>query len=114
MTINIEKWHIAVGTDGKSVIIIKGAQSYSFSYEYYLYLPFSLACLILSCLYYGLLGHTLNLFPFLIKSKINNLTECFLSMHFLWILYFTLRLLQHGDIELNPGPQNIFLSATGT
>ena len=26
-------------------------------------------------------------------------------MHFLRILYFALRLLQHGDIELNPGPK---------
>ena len=23
----------------------------------------------------------------------------------LWLLYFALRLLQHGDIELNPGPK---------
>ena len=26
-------------------------------------------------------------------------------LHFLWILYVALRLLQHGDIELNPGPK---------
>ena len=42
---------------------------------------------------------------FLIRSKINNLTDCCLSLHFLWILYFALRLLQHGYIELNPGPK---------
>ena len=42
---------------------------------------------------------------FLIRSKISNLTEFCLSLQFLWILYFALRLLQHGDIELNPGPK---------
>ena len=26
-------------------------------------------------------------------------------MQFLWTLYFALRLLQHGNIELNPGPK---------
>ena len=26
-------------------------------------------------------------------------------MHFLWILYFAVTLLQHKDIELNPGPK---------
>ena len=44
----------------------------------------------------------MNLLSFLIRTKVNNLTECRLSLHFLWILYFALRLLQHGDIELNP------------
>ena len=30
-------------------------------------------------------------------------------MQFLWILYFALTLLQHGDIELNPGPKYFFI-----
>ena len=107
MTVNIEQWRIAVGTYGKSVIFIKRARSYSYSFscESYLCLLLSLACVIPLYLYYALLGLTLNLLLFLIRSKINNLTECCLSLHFLWILYFALRLLQHGDIELNPGPQ---------
>ena len=53
----------------------------------------------------ALLGQTLDLLSFLVRSKINNLTEFCLSLQFLWILYFALRLLQHGDIELNPGPK---------
>ena len=105
MTINIGQWCIAVGTYGKSVILIKRAQSYSFSCESYLHLLLSLACVILSYLYYTLLGQTWNLLSFLIRSKVNNLTECCLSLHFLRILYLALRLLQHGDIELNPGPK---------
>ena len=56
-------------------------------------------------MHYALLDHTLNLFSFLIISNINNLSDYCLSVHFLWILYFPLRLLQHGDIELNPGPK---------
>ena len=76
-----------------------------FSCESYLYLLLSLACVIPLYLYYALLGQTLNLLSFLIRSKINNLTEFCLSLQFLWILYFALRLLQHGDIELNPGPK---------
>ena len=70
-----------------------------------MYLLLSLACVIPLYLYYALLGQTLNLLSFLIRSKINNLTEFCLSLQFLWILYFALRLLQHGDIELNPGPK---------
>ena len=105
MTINIERWRIAVGTYGKSPIFIKRARSYSFSCRFYLYLLLSLACVIPLYLYYALLGKTLNLLSFLKKSKINNLTECCLSLHFLWILYFALRLFYHGDIELNPGPK---------
>ena len=105
MTVNIERWHIAVGTYGKSMILIKRARSYSFSCESYLHLLLNLACVIPFYLYYALLGRTLNLLSFLIRSKVNNLTECCLSLHFLWILYFALRLLQHGDIELNPGPK---------
>ena len=105
-TINIEQWRIAVGTYGKSVIFIKRARSYSFSCESYLYLLLSLVCVISLYLYYTLLGQTLNLLSFLIRCKINNLIKCCLTLyHFLWILYFTLRLLQHGDIELNPGPK---------
>ena len=76
-----------------------------FTCESYLYLLLSLACVIPLYLYYALLGQTLNLLSFLIRSKINNLTEFCLSLQFLWILYFALRLLQHGDIELNPGPK---------
>ena len=49
------------------------------------------------------LGQTLNLLSFLIRSNINNLTQFCLSLHFLWILYFALRLLQYSDIKLNPG-----------
>ena len=105
MTVNIEQWRIAVGTYGKSVIFIKRARSYLFSCESYLCLLLSLACVIPLYLYYALLGQTLNLLSFLIRSKINNLTEFCLSLQFLWILYFALRLLQHGDIELNPGPK---------
>ena len=105
MTINIEQWRIAVGTYVKSVIFIKRARSYSFFFKFYLYLLLSLACVIPLYLYYALLGQTLNLLSFLIRSKINNLTEFCLSLQFLWILYFALRLLQHGDIELNPGPK---------
>ena len=70
-----------------------------------MYLYLNLDCVIPLYLYYGLLGQTLNLHSFLIRSTINNLTECCLWLHFLWILYFALRLLQHGDIELNPGPK---------
>ena len=72
-----------------------------------MYLYLNLDCVIPLYLYYGLLGQTLNLHSFLIRSTINNLTECCLWLHFLWILYFALRLLQHGDIELNPGPKYI-------
>ena len=104
-TINIEQWRIALGTYGKSVIFIKRARPYSFPCESYLYLLLSLAYVIPLYLYYALLGQTLNLLSFLIRSKINNLTEFCLSLQFLWILYFALRLLQHGDIELNPGPK---------
>ena len=64
-----------------------------------------LACVIPLYLYYSLLSQTLKLLSFLISSKINNLTECCISLRFLWLLYFALRLLQHGDIELNPGPK---------
>ena len=35
----------------------------------------------------------------------NNLTKFCLSLQFLWILYFALRLSQHGGTELNPGPK---------
>ena len=72
-----------------------------------MYLYLNLDCVIPLYLYYGLLGQTLNLHSFLIRSTINNLTECCLWLHFLWILYFALRLLQHGDIKLNPGPKYI-------
>ena len=112
MTINIVQWRIAVGTYGKSVILIKRTQSYSLSCEPYLHLLLSLACVIPLYLYYALLGQTFKLLSFLIRFKINNLTECCFSLHFLWILYFALRLLQYGDIELNLG-QNTFLSVTG-
>ena len=105
MTIDIKLWRIAVGSYGKSVILIKGTWSYSFSCESYLFLLLSLVCIVLLYLYYALLGHTFDQFSFLIRSKINNLTDCSLSLHFLWILYFLLRLLQHGDTELNPGPK---------
>ena len=105
MTINIEQWRIVVGTYGKSVIFIKRARSYSFSCESYLYSLLSLACVILLYLYYALLGQILNLLSFLIRSKINNPTEFCSSLQFLWVLYFVLRLLQHGNIELNPGPK---------
>ena len=105
MTVNIEQWRIAVGTYGKSVIFIKRARSYLFSCESYLCLLLSLACVIPLYLYYALLGQTLNLLSFLIRSKINNLTKFCLSLQFLWILYFALTLLQHGDRELNPGPK---------
>ena len=105
MTVNIEQWRIAVGTYGKSVIFIKRARSYLFSCESYLCLLLSLACVIPLYLYYALLGQTFNPISFLIRSKINNLTEFCLSLQFLWILYFALRLLQHGNIELNPGPK---------
>ena len=104
--------YFAVGTYGKSLILIKRARSYSFSFEFYLYLLLSLTCVIPFYLYYALLGQTLNLLSFLIRSKINNLTEFCLSLQFLWIIYFALRLLHYGDIELNPGP-NTFLSVTG-
>ena len=104
MSINIEKWRGAVET-WKVSDSHKRAQSYSFSCESYLHLLFSLACVIPLYLYYALLGQTLSLLSFLIRSKVNNLTECCLSLHSLWILYFALRLLQHGDIELNPGPK---------
>ena len=109
-TINIEQWRIALGTYGKSVIFIKRARPYSFPCESYLYLLLSLAYVIPLYLYYALLGQTLNLLSFLIRSKINNLTEFCLSLQFLWILYFALRLLQHGDIELNPGPKYFSIS----
>ena len=97
--------YFAVGTYGKSLILIKRARSYSFSFEFYLYLLLSLTCVIPFYLYYALLGQTLNLLSFLIRSKINNLTEFCLSLQFLWIIYFALRLLHYGDIELNPGPK---------
>ena len=103
MTINIEQWCIAVVIYGKSVIFIKRAQSYSFSCQSYLYLLLSLACVIPLYLYCALLGQTFNLLSFLIRSKINNLIEFCLSLQFLWILYFVLRPLQHGDIEINSG-----------
>ena len=83
----------------------KRARSYSFSFESYLYLLLSLTCVVLLYLYYSLLGQTLNFLSFLIISKINNITECCLSLHSLWILYFALSLLQHGYIELKPGPK---------
>ena len=86
MTVNIEQWRIAVGTYGKSVIFIKRPRSYLFSCESYLCLLLSLACVIPLYLYYALLGQTLNLLSFLIRSKINNLTEFCLSLQFLWIL----------------------------
>ena len=92
---------------GKSVTLIKRAQSCSFSCESCLYLLLSLACVIPLYLCYALLGQTLNLLSFLIRSKINNLTKFCLSLQFLWILYFALRLLQHGDRELNPGSFSI-------
>ena len=102
MAINIEQLHIAVGTYEKSVFLIKKVQSYSYSYEFYWHLLLSLACITRLCLYYTLLVYSFNLFSFLIRSKINHLIGCCLSLHFLWILYFALGLLQHGDIELNP------------
>ena len=84
---------------------IKRERSYSFSCESYLYLLLSLACVILLYLHYALLGQTSNLLSFLIRSKINNLTGFCSSLQFPWVLYFVLRLLQHGNIELNPGPK---------
>ena len=87
------------------MVFIKRVQSYAFSCETYLYILLSLSCAIPLYLYYVLLGQTLNLLSFLIRSKINNRTVLCLSLQFLWILYFALRLLQHGDIELNPGPK---------
>ena len=87
------------------MIFIKRARSYSFSCESHLYLLLSLACVIPLYLYYDLLGQTLNLLSLLIRSKINNLTEFCLSSQFLWIIYFALRLSQHGGTELNPGPK---------
>ena len=75
-----------------------------------MYLLLSLACVIPLYLCYALLGQTLNLLSFLIRSEINNLTKFCLSLQFLWILYFALRLLQHGDIELNPGPKYFSIS----
>ena len=79
---------------------IKRARSHSFSCESYLYLLLSLACVIPLYLHYALLGQTLNLLSFLIRFKISNLTEGCLLLHFLWIIYFALRLLKHGDTEL--------------
>ena len=105
MKIDLELWRIAVGTHGKSMILIKRARAYTFSCESYFHLLLSLACIIPLNLYYALLDHTFNLFSFLIRSNINNLTDYCLSVPFLWILYFARRLLQHGDIELNPGPK---------
>ena len=87
------------------MILINGSQAYSFSCEPYLYLLLSLACIISLYLCYALLGHIFN-HSFLIRTKINNLTDSCLSLHFLWILYFALRLLQHDDIELNPIPKH--------
>ena len=87
------------------MIFIKRARSYLFSCESHLYLLLSLACVIPLYLYYDLLGQTLNLLSLLIRSKINNLTEFCLSSQFLWIIYFALRLSQHGGTELNPGPK---------
>ena len=89
MTINIEQWCIAVGTYRKSVIFIKRTRSYSFSCESYLYLLLSLVCVIPLYLY-CLIRSNLDLLSFLIRSKINNLTEFCLSLQFLWI--FTLPL----------------------
>ena len=91
------------------MILIKKTQSYSFSYESYLHLLLSIACLTPLYLYHALLGQTLNILSFLIRAKIKNLTECCLSWHFLWTLYFARRILQHGDIELNPGPKYFFI-----
>ena len=113
MTINKEQWRIAGGTYGKSVILIKGTQSYSFSCASYFHLLLSLVSVTPLYLYYALLGQTLNLLSFMIRFKINNLTECSLSLHFLWILYFALKLLHNSEIEINPGP-NTFLSVIGT
>ena len=70
-----------------------------------MHLLLSITCVISLFLYYAFLGQTLNLLSLLIRSKVNDLTECCLSLHFLRILYFALRLLQHGNIELNPGPK---------
>ena len=105
MTIDIEQCRMAVGTYGKSVIPIKRARSYPFPCESYLHSILSLDCVILLYLHYALLGHTFNLFPFFVRSKINNLTGCCLSLHFLLILYFALSLSQHGDIEHDRGPK---------
>ena len=99
MTINTEQWPIALETYGISMILIKRVRLYSLSCEFYL----NLACIIHLYLYYTLLFYKVNLFSFSITSKINNLTKCCLSLHFLWILYFSLRLLQHSYIEPNPG-----------
>ena len=68
-----------------------------------LYLLLSLASNIYLYLCYTLLVYECNFFSLLIRSKINNLIDCCLSLHFVWILYFALRESQYGEIELNPG-----------
>ena len=109
--INLQQWRTAVGTYRKSVILIKKGPVififlrilFAFTYQSSLCYTFLFVfCFIRS-----------NLEPPFILDKINSLTGCCLSLHFLWILYFALRLLQHGDIELNPG-LNTFLSVTET
>ena len=80
--------------------------SYFSSYVSVPELPHVFQCPVFTPLDYTVfLGQTLNLLSFLIRYKINNLTQFCLSLHFLWILYFALRLLQYGDIKLNPGPK---------
>ena len=36
--------------------------------------------------------------------------ECCLSLHFLWILYFALRLIEHSNVELDRGPKYFSIS----
>ena len=53
--------------------------------------------------YYSFIAYSFNLSSFLIRSKINHLIDCCLSLYFLRIIYFAVRLLEHGDIELIHG-----------
>ena len=75
--------------------------SYSFFCESYLHVLLSLACIIPYYMYYTLLVYTFNLFLFLIRSMINHWLLSFIA--FLIDYYSAFSLLQHGDIELNPG-----------
>ena len=85
------------------MILIKKDQSYSYSCESSLHLLLALSCITHLYLFYSLLVYSFNLFLFLIRSKINHLIDCCLSLYFLRILSFAIRLLQHGDIELIHG-----------
>ena len=99
MTINIEQWRMVVGTYGQSVIHKKGTIIFIFLWILFVFTSqFSLCYTFISVLY--LIRSNLEPPFILVRSKINNLTECCLLLHFLWILYFALRLLKHGDIEL--------------